>query len=126
VVVKDPLVTTDLPLPKTDSSDVTVQATVENVSDKPVKGARRHHRKHRFERQVVELAPHSTQQVTFDAKNTPALHMEHPRLWWPNGYGAQNLYTCILSSRLARPSPTRRMWTSACARSPTAFPAPTR
>ncbi len=44
-----------------------------------------------FERQV-ELAPHSTQKVTFDAKNTPALHIEHPRLWWPNGYGAQNLY----------------------------------
>jgi hypothetical protein len=38
VLVKDPLVTTDLPLPKTDSTDVAVQATVENVSDKPVKG----------------------------------------------------------------------------------------
>ena len=38
VVVKDPLVTTDLPLPKTDSTDVAVQATVENVSDKPEKG----------------------------------------------------------------------------------------
>ena len=40
----------------------------------------------------MELAPHSTQQITFDAKNTPALHMEHPRLWWPNGYGEPNLY----------------------------------
>jgi hypothetical protein len=38
VLVKDPLVTTDLPLPRTDSSDVAVQATVENVSDQPVKG----------------------------------------------------------------------------------------
>lgn len=38
VVLKDPLVTTDLPLPKVDSSDVAVQATVENVSDQPVKG----------------------------------------------------------------------------------------
>ncbi len=28
VVIKDPLVTTDLPLPKTDSADVSVQATV--------------------------------------------------------------------------------------------------
>ena len=38
VRLKNPLVTTDLPLPRTDSSDVTVQATVENVSDKPVTG----------------------------------------------------------------------------------------
>jgi hypothetical protein len=37
-LVKDPLVTTDLPLPRTDSTDVAVQATVENVSDKPLKG----------------------------------------------------------------------------------------
>ena len=35
--------------------------------------------------------------MTFDAKSTPALHMEHPRLWWPNGYGPQNLYTLHLS-----------------------------
>src|SRR5262249_44799895 len=38
VLVKDPLVTTDLPLPKTDSSDVAVQATVENTTDQPQKG----------------------------------------------------------------------------------------
>ncbi len=38
VVIKDPLVTTDLPLPKTDSADVAVQAKVENVSDVTQKG----------------------------------------------------------------------------------------
>jgi len=38
VVVKDPLVTTDLPLPRTDSSDVTVKTTDENVSDEPIDG----------------------------------------------------------------------------------------
>jgi hypothetical protein len=26
--------------------------------------------------------------------------MEHPRLWWPNGYGAQNLYKLHLSFKL--------------------------
>ena len=38
VLVKDPLVTTDLPLPRIDSADVAVQATVENVTDQPQKG----------------------------------------------------------------------------------------
>jgi hypothetical protein len=92
VVVKDPLVTTDLPLPRTDSSDVTVKTTVENVSDEPVDGVVRGTIENIvFERQVT-LAPHSSQKITFDATNTPALHIDHPRLWWPNGYGAQEMY----------------------------------
>jgi hypothetical protein len=100
VLVKDPLVTTDLPLPKTDSTDIAVQATVENVSDKPLSGVLTGSIEEiEFERQV-ELAPHSKQIVSFDAKTTPALHVEHPRLWWPNGYGAQNLYKLHLSFNL--------------------------
>ncbi len=92
VLVKDPLVTTDLPLPKTDSTDIGVKATVENVSDKPVKGTLQGTIEGIAFEKAVELAPHSTQEVSFDAKNTPALHVANPRLWWPNGYGPQNLY----------------------------------
>ncbi|MGD0894395.1 MAG: sugar-binding domain-containing protein [Terracidiphilus sp.] len=92
VVVKDPLVTTDLPLPKIDSTDVGVEATVENVTDKPEKGVLKGTIENISFEQHVELAPHSTRKVSFDAKSTPALHIERPRLWWPNGYGPQNLY----------------------------------
>jgi len=92
VLVKDPLVTTDLPLPKTDSSDVSVATTVENTSDKPQKGVLEGTIGTLTFQQPVELAPHSKQQVKFDSKSTPVLHIENPRLWWPNGYGAQNLY----------------------------------
>jgi beta-galactosidase/beta-glucuronidase len=97
VLVKNPLVTTDLPLPSTDSSDVAVQATVENVTDKPQKAVIQGAIETIAFQQEVDLAPHSTKLVTFDAKNTPALHIEHPRLWWPNGYGPQNLYHLHLS-----------------------------
>ncbi len=97
VTVKDPYVTTDLPLPKTDSADVTIKATVENVTDAPVKGTLTGTiDKIKFSRDL-ELAPHSSQVVSFDAQNTPVLHMESPRLWWPNGYGEPNLYTLHLS-----------------------------
>ncbi|MGD0736824.1 MAG: sugar-binding domain-containing protein [Terracidiphilus sp.] len=97
VLVKDPLVTTDLPLPRIDSTDVGVQATLENVSDQPQKGVLTGAIEDiAFEREV-ELAPHSKQTISFDAKTTPALHIEHPRLWWPNGYGPQNLYKLHLS-----------------------------
>lgn len=102
VVVKDPLVTTDLPLPKTDSSDVTLQATVENVTDQPVTGVLQGAiEKIKFSRSV-QLAPHATQTIRFDAKNTPALRMENPRLWWPNGYGPQNLYHLHLDFKADR------------------------
>jgi hypothetical protein len=102
VVVKDPLVTTDLPLPRTDSSDVAVETTVENVGDQPVKGVLAGVIEQiKFEK-AVELAPHSSQRIRFDAKTTPALHMEHPRLWWPNGYGEPNLYALHLSFKAGR------------------------
>ncbi len=100
VVVKDPLVTTDLPLPKTDSTDVGIQATVENVSDKPEKGVLEGAIENITFQQPVELAPHSSKLVSFDSKNTPALHIEKPRLWWPNGFGPQNLYELHLTFKL--------------------------
>jgi beta-galactosidase/beta-glucuronidase len=100
VLVKNPLVTTDLPLPSTDSTDIGVQATVENVSNKPVSGELDGTIESiSFGRQVT-LAPHSTQLVSFDSKTTPALHVDHPRLWWPNGYGPQNLYKLHLSFKV--------------------------
>jgi Exo-beta-D-glucosaminidase Ig-fold domain/Glycosyl hydrolases family 2/Glycosyl hydrolases family 2, sugar binding domain/Glycosyl hydrolases family 2, TIM barrel domain len=97
VTVKDPLVTTDLPLPRSDSSDVAVQATVENVTDTPQKGILRGQIENITFEQAVEIPAHSTQKVTFDPKTTPALHIQNPRLWWPNGYGPQNLYTLHLT-----------------------------
>jgi Exo-beta-D-glucosaminidase Ig-fold domain/Glycosyl hydrolases family 2/Glycosyl hydrolases family 2, sugar binding domain/Glycosyl hydrolases family 2, TIM barrel domain/Mannosidase Ig/CBM-like domain len=96
VTIKDPLVTTDLPLPRTDSSDVAVQATVENVTNAPQKGVLQGQIENIKFEQPVEIPAHSTQKVTFDPKTTPALHIQNPRLWWPNGYGPQNLYTLHL------------------------------
>ena len=97
VLVKDPLVTTDLPLPRIDSSDVAVQATVENVTDQPQSGVLKATIENIAFEQQVEIAPHGTKLIKFDPTTTPALHMDHPRLWWPNGYGPQNLYKLHLN-----------------------------
>jgi hypothetical protein len=97
VVIKDPLVTTDLPLPKTDSSDVAVQARVENLSDAPQKGVLKGSFGDVTFEQSVEVAAHSSQMVSLDSKTTPALHVVNPKLWWPNGYGPQNLYLLHLT-----------------------------
>ncbi len=97
VVIKDPLVTTDLPLPKTDSADVAVQARLENVSDTPQKGLLKGSFGGVSFEQSVEVPAHSSQIVTVDPKTKPALHVNNPKLWWPNGYGPQNLYSLHLS-----------------------------
>jgi hypothetical protein len=99
VTMKDPLVTTDLPLPKTDSSDVAVETTLTNLTDQSQKGIVHGTIENIAFSRDIELAPNSTQQVSFDVKNTPALHMEHPRLWWPNGYGEQSMYHLHLEFR---------------------------
>jgi len=103
VVVKNPLVTTDLPLPRTDSADIGVQATVENVTDQPVTGelvgSIGSAGTMTFGKPVT-LAPHSSQTVSFDPKTTSSLHVDHPLLWWPNGYGPQNLYQLHLSFKV--------------------------
>lgn len=101
VRLKDPLVTTDLPLPRTDSTDIAVKATLQNITDRPQHGILKgiigegpdaiH-----FE-QAVTLDPNSSKLVTVDPTSTTALHVSNPKLWWPNGYGPQNLYKLHLS-----------------------------
>jgi hypothetical protein len=102
VLVKDPLVTTDLPLPKTDSSDIAVEATLENVTGKPQKGVLKGSIENIAFEKEVEIPAHSVQKISFDPKTVPALHLDHPRLWWPNGYGPQNLYQLHLSFEQGR------------------------
>ena len=100
VLVKDPLVTTDLPLPRIDSADVAIQATVENITGQPQKGVLKGSIDNISFQQPVELSPHSSHLVSFDSRTTAALHIDHPRLWWPSGYGPQNLYKLHLSFEL--------------------------
>lgn len=45
----------------------------------------------------VTLAARSSDSVAFDE-----VHVPNPRLWWPNGYGAPDLYTCRMAFRTGR------------------------
>ncbi|MCC8172062.1 MAG: discoidin domain-containing protein [Parabacteroides sp.] len=46
-----------------------------------------------FEKEL-DLNANATEQVKFDKRYFPQLCIDQPRLWWPNGYGEPNLYTC--------------------------------
>jgi hypothetical protein len=101
VTLRDPLITTDLPLPKTDTADIAISATLENVTGKPEKGTLKAAFGAVDVSKNVELAPHSKQIVKLDPAEFSALHLRDPRLWWPNGYGEQYLYSLRLSFDIA-------------------------
>jgi hypothetical protein len=97
VVIKDPLVTTDLPLPKVDAADIAIQGRVENITDQPQRGVLKGSFGDVSFQRTVEISPRSSQVVSFDPKTEVALHVLSPKLWWPNGYGPQNMQQLHLS-----------------------------
>ena len=92
----DPHVVTQLPLPKIDSADVSITVAIENRSAAPTAATI----SARFDdvevRKVVTLQP-GVSELALDSREFPQLHLPHPRLWWPNGYGPANLYALTLA-----------------------------
>jgi Exo-beta-D-glucosaminidase Ig-fold domain/Malectin domain/Glycosyl hydrolases family 2/Glycosyl hydrolases family 2, sugar binding domain/Glycosyl hydrolases family 2, TIM barrel domain len=97
VVVEDPAVTSELSMPGGDTADLTVQATVRNVTGSPQTGTLAGSVESAKFEQEVSLAPNETRTLTFQPATTPGLRLRQPRLWWPNGFGPQNLYTLELT-----------------------------
>ncbi|MGH9736268.1 MAG: glycosyl hydrolase 2 galactose-binding domain-containing protein [Candidatus Acidiferrales bacterium] len=91
VKIGDPQVITKLPLPDTNRADVEIRVPVENVSDKPVRGTLKASFEGVSVTKSIELAPGETE-VHLTPAEFRQLSIQNPRLWWPNGYGDQNLY----------------------------------
>lgn len=92
VTLGDPQVITKLPLPDTSRAAVTVQAELHNASAAVQAGVL----KGAFEgvkfQQPVTLQAGETKTISFAPGDFPQLTVQHPRLWWPNGYGKPELY----------------------------------
>jgi hypothetical protein len=97
VTIEDPLVTTHLPLPDTSSADVNMQVTLYNHSTQSVKGILKGKFGDAAFEQKVVLRPSELKVISLDRSANPSLRLNHPQLWWPNGYGKQNLYNVSLS-----------------------------
>ncbi len=96
VNIKDPQVVTHLPLPDTTRAEIEITVPLENHSSSPVEG--------KLEASFGEVSvtkqitlPPGTTSVRLAASEFPQLTVQHPRLWWPNGYGKPDLYTLKLS-----------------------------
>ena len=93
VTLAYPQVVTDLPLPDTSSADVTIRAGVTNHATE----ARRVVLTGRIDgvaefEYPFDLAAGESRTVSLSPGEIPALHLDHPQLWWPNGYGDQAMY----------------------------------
>jgi len=97
VTLVDPYIITDLPLPDTTKADLTVKTSLVNHD------AKAHTIKLHFNLGSasadfsIQLAAKEKKALTITPEEVSALHLNNPHLWWPNGYGAQALYTLKLT-----------------------------
>jgi len=91
-------------LPKADVAEVSIQVEVANHLDSTVSGELSgiiNPGNITFSK-PVSLPPNQTQTVKLSPTEYRALRVTHPRLWWPNGYGDPNLYTCTLEFKTGK------------------------
>ncbi|SFQ35404.1 glycosyl hydrolase 2 galactose-binding domain-containing protein [Flavobacterium akiainvivens] len=100
VTVKDPFVVTDLPLPATDKAAITVQATLKNVTPQKQTGVLKGSIGNVTFQKNITLEPNSEVIAQFTPQDFKQLNFKNPKLWWPNGYGPQNLHNLKLSFEL--------------------------
>ena len=69
-----------------------VSAELSNATLAPVSGTLKFELEGKTISKIFVLKPAATQQVTFNDYK-----LQNPKLWWPNGYGPQNLYDLKIS-----------------------------
>ena len=98
--VGDVRVLTRLPLPDVSSADLTMDVPIHNDGSTSV-SADLHLAFEGSEVIAHKLLPPGDSVWTLSAEEYPALHLQHPRLWWPNGYGKPELYHLSVSLETA-------------------------
>jgi hypothetical protein len=91
VTLGDPQVVTHLPLPDISTADVDINVPVHNAGtvartvalNAAFEGVQVH---------TTATVPPGDTTLHLTPDHFGALHLTHPRLWWPNGYGDPNLY----------------------------------
>ncbi len=87
---------TTLPLPDTSRADVEINVPLTNASAKPVQATLNAGFEGVTVSKEVTLAP-GENNVKLSPAEFSQLTVQNPRLWWPNGYGKQELYHLKLS-----------------------------
>ncbi|MFI3295903.1 MAG: glycoside hydrolase family 2 TIM barrel-domain containing protein, partial [Rikenellaceae bacterium] len=91
VVIGDPLVATNLPLPDTTTADISIKVPIKNISGKTITGVVK------ADIEGLQFESPYTLKANQECEITLKEKLNAPRLWWPNGYGNPDLYTVELS-----------------------------
>lgn len=92
VAVRNAQVISRFDLPSLDVAHLTVSADLVNAGSDAVRGVLKATIGDVAVSQPIRLAPHETRRVVFTPQTYSQLNFQHPRLWWPWEYGAQNFY----------------------------------
>ncbi|MGD9346373.1 MAG: glycoside hydrolase family 2 TIM barrel-domain containing protein [Candidatus Aminicenantes bacterium] len=107
VDISYPHVITHLPLPEVDKALMSVSAEAVNLSESEIEGVAilkihpsSSEKSMIVLEKMVELAAGEKHRLHFHSDEYPELMLERPKLWWPNGYGPQNLYRMEITFKL--------------------------
>lgn len=92
VTIGDPLITSTLNLPDTTQAKISVMVPLKNISDKPIDGKLIAELDGKKIEQSFKLEAKQEKEIELLPTKYKNLIIKKPKLWWPNGYGAQNLY----------------------------------
>ncbi len=101
VIIQNPYIVTDLNLPDLSSAKLTISVDLMNASNDSQSGVLKGEIGNITFEQPVDLAGDETKEVIFEPSSFSQLNISNPRLWWPNGYGEQEIYNLNLSFETA-------------------------
>jgi len=94
VTIEDPFVQTFISLPDTTQATIRIEATLKNHKDEFLLGTLEGSYGHVPFNLEVGLEPGETRTVSTE------ISLENPKLWWPKGYGAPNLYPVNMTYKI--------------------------
>ncbi len=93
VTIENPFVITHFPEPQDlNRANVTLKVELKNHSNQPCKGVLKVRLGEIEFAHPVALQVDETRALSLDKATYPQLSLIEPKLWWPSGYGEQNLY----------------------------------
>ncbi|WP_165698043.1 glycoside hydrolase family 2 protein [Flavobacterium nackdongense] len=96
-------VTSKIDLPKTTTAQLTVSVDLKNYSAVLQTGIAHIKISNgndtiRFDKNY-QIQPNAVESFEWNAENTSELNLKNPKLWWPAGYGSQDLYTIEIETK---------------------------
>ena len=109
VSIGDPQVVTTLPLPDTSRADVAISLPLNNSSGAPVSGSISASFDQTKVTKPVTVPPGRETIFKLTSAEFAQLAVQHPRLWWPNGYGTPEVYHLKLEFTAAGASESKEV-----------------